>query len=119
VIEILGFVRAAMNRAGDKHKPIFAGETGWPSSLHQTPTQFDFETTQAVQAKNIAALLRLLAANRHRLDIAGFDLYTWMGDEYRNAYPFNFSGLLGYHNGKVFNKPALTAFRRAAHAIER
>jgi hypothetical protein len=119
VITILGYVRNVMNRAGDARKPILAGETGWPSSLHQTPHTFDFETTQTAQAQNISSLLPLLAANRRRLGIIGFDYYTWMGDEHQGAAPFNFSGLLKYSGTKVSAKPALTAFTKAAHALER
>jgi hypothetical protein len=119
VITILRYVRSTMNRHGDARKPMYAGEISWPSSLHQTPQQFDFETTEAGQAKNLATMLPLLAANRRRLVLAGFDWYTWMGNEYKDAYPFNFSGLLGYHGGKVFTKPALAAFSKGAHALER
>jgi hypothetical protein len=119
VITILGYVRDVMDKAGDTRKPILAGETSWPSSLHRTPHMFDFETTESGQAQNISSLLPLLAANRRRLGIIGFDYYTWVGDEYHGAYPFNFSGLLRYSGGKLSAKPALTAFSKAAHALER
>jgi hypothetical protein len=119
VITILNLVRNVMNKAGDARKPIIVGETGWPSSLHQTHHVFDFEVTQTGQARNISSLLRLLAANRRRLGIIGFDYYTWMGTEFQGADPFNFSGLLKYSGGKVSAKPALAAFSKAAHALER
>jgi hypothetical protein len=119
VIEILRRVRASMKRAGDAGKPIIAAETGWPSSLRQTPHRFDFETTQAGQARNVRALLPLLAANRRALGLIGFYWYTWMGDEYAGAYPFNFSGLMSFHNGRMSAKPALGAFGQTARAIER
>jgi hypothetical protein len=41
-----------------------------------------------------------------------------MGQEDPNTGPFNFSGLLGFHNGAVTVKPALHAFTRAALALE-
>lgn len=119
VIQILGYVRAAMVRAGDGRKPMIAGEISWPSSLHQTTRLFDFETTAAGQARNIATVLPLLAANRRRLRLMDFYYYTWMGDEYRGAYPFNFAGLLAWRGGRVSSKPALKAFRQGALSLER
>jgi hypothetical protein len=119
VIQILGYVRSTMDGAGDRGKPIIAGETGWLSSLHQTPHFLDYETTEAVQAQRLRSLLPLFAANRARLRLSGFYWYTWMGDEYPGAYDFNFSGLLAFHNGQVRAKPALAAFGQAAQQIER
>jgi hypothetical protein len=119
VIQILRFVRSTMDRAGDRGKPMIAGETGWMSSLHQTAHMFDYETNEAGQAQRLAVLLRQLAVNRTRLNLIGFDWYTWMGYEYAGASPFNFSGLLADQNGKVRAKPALAAFSKTAHAIER
>jgi hypothetical protein len=119
VIKIMQLVRASMKRGKDANKPIIAGETGWPSSLNQTRHQFDFETTVSGQARNVRALLPLLAANRQALRLIGFYWYTWMGDEFPGAYPFNFSGLMSFQNGQVKAKPALKAFGQAARAIER
>jgi hypothetical protein len=119
VITILRLVRATMNKARDRGKPIIAGETGWMSSLHQTAHLYDFETTEAGQARSLRALLPQLAANRRRLRLAAFYWYTWMGDEYPGASPFNFSGLLAFHNGQVRAKPALAAFGQMARRLER
>jgi hypothetical protein len=117
-IQILSLVRQVMNRAGDRRKPMIAGELGWLSALHQTQNVFDWETTAAGQAQAISAVLPLLAANRAKLDLIGFDWYTWMGDQYRGGSPWGFAGLLGWHNGNVFTKPALSAFRQRALALE-
>jgi hypothetical protein len=119
VITVLNLVRTSMQRGGDANKPIIVGETGWPSSLHQTPRLFDFETTEAGQARNVSTLLPLLAANRQALRLIGFYWYTWMGQESQGAYPFNFSGLLSFQNGQVRTKPALAAFGQAARKLER
>ena len=119
VLQIIRHVRATMDTAGDRGKPIIAGETGWMSSLHQTRQLWDYETTQAGQATRLRSLLRLLTSNRSRLNLIGFDWYTWMGYEFAGASPFNFSGLLSFQNGNVTAKPALAEFSRTAHAIER
>ncbi len=118
VIKILALDRAVMKQAGDGRKPIILGEWGWTSSLHQVRHEFDWETTPAGQARNLRGLVYSLAANRKRLGLAGFYWYTWMGDSYRAAGPWGYSGLLGYHDGRVWQKPALSAFGGVARAIE-
>jgi hypothetical protein len=118
VIQILSSVRATMDQAGDRRKPIIVAEGGWLSSLHQTTRAFPWETTEAGQARNLGALLPLLASYRRTLGLIGFDWYTWMGDEYPEAPPFNFSGLLKFHAGTVRAKPALAVFGQKARAIE-
>ncbi len=119
VIVILNQVRQVLNREGDRRKPMIVGELTWPSSLHRTTHVYDFETTRAGQARNTSAALRLLAANRASLRLLSVYYYTWMGDEYRGADPFAFSGLFAWQNGRVTAKPALTVFRQLALAMER
>jgi arabinogalactan endo-1,4-beta-galactosidase len=119
VIQILGFVRTSMKLGKDTNKQLIAGEVGWLSSGNQTARQYDFQTTQAGQARNLRTLLPLLAANRKALRLSAFYWYTWMGDEFRGANPFNFSGLVALQNGQVKTKPALKAFNQTARALER
>jgi hypothetical protein len=119
VIDILTRVRQAMNHVGLGRLPMIAGELSWNSSLHQTKNVFDWDTTRSGQAHAVQTVLPLLAANRKRLNLTGFYWYTWMGNEHRGESPWGFAGLIGYHNGNVFTKPALSAFSQAAHAIER
>lgn len=118
VIDILTRLRRVMNRLGDAHVPMIAGELSWLSSLHQTRHVFDWETTPSGQAHAIRTLLPLLAANRRRLKLIAFYWYTWMGNQHRGGSPWGFAGLMGYHNGNVFAKPALSAFSHEAHALE-
>ncbi|MFZ0087947.1 MAG: hypothetical protein WAL63_00480, partial [Solirubrobacteraceae bacterium] len=119
VILYLRFVRDAMNRFQDRAKPLIATEISWPSARGQTSSHYDFDTTEAGQARNIATLLPLLGAQRASLRLAGFYYYTWVGAETRGTQAFNFSGLERFAGGRVTAKPALTAFRRAALALER
>jgi hypothetical protein len=120
VITILRYVRRVMNKVGDRRKPILADEVSWPSSLGKTfhNAGLDFATTEAGQARNIAAVLPMLARARKRLGLQGFYYYTWAGYERRNAVAFEFSGLFRYRAGELFAKPAYRAFRRAALALE-
>ncbi len=121
VITILTKVRQTMAAAGDGRKPMIADEIGWPSSRGQTPHNagFDFATTPAGQARDIAALLPMLGSERVQLRLQAFYYYTWIGTEQRNALAFDFAGLLRLTSGKVSEKPAFKAFRQAALALER
>ncbi len=118
VILFMRFVRHAMSRFGDGAKPLMATEISWPSAKGKTKADFDFITTQAGQARNISTLLPLIGQQRLSLHLSAFYWYTWMGREDSDTGPFNFSGLLGFHDGNVTVKPALQAFKSAALALE-
>lgn len=119
VLLYLRFMRDAMDRFGDRTKPLIATEVSWPSARGQTDSTYDFITTRAGQARNIAALLPQLARQRTSLGLASFDYYTWMGQEDPGTQAFNFAGLLGVRDGAITVKPALAAFRAAALRLER
>ena len=118
VITIIKFFRNAMNAAGDSRKPILASEVGWPSSRGKAPQGLG--TTEKGQAANVAAILPLLAANRVKLGLIGFDFYSWVGDEHKGAPSFHYSGLFRYNHqtNHVIPKPAWGPFRRGALALE-
>jgi polysaccharide biosynthesis protein PslG len=121
VLKILGKVRAVMNAAGDRRKPIVADEISWPSSYGQTNSTDgeDFVTTEAGQAQHLARLLPMLARARRRLRLIGFDYFTWAGIEVRGGDVFDFAGLFRFSGAQFVPKPAFYAFRRAALGIER
>jgi hypothetical protein len=119
VILYLRFMRSAMSRFGDRLKPLIATEVSWPSAKGKTPQHYDFDTTEAGQAKDISQLLPLIGEDRVSLGLAGFYYYTWMGTEQNGNPAFDFAGLLAYRGGKVTTKPALAAFRTGALALER
>jgi hypothetical protein len=119
VVTILGRVRATMRRHGDAHKPMLATEVGWPASRGRTKSQFGVETTASGQAARIRTLLPLLARDRRALGLESLYVYTWIGQETSGAPEFQFAGLRRITaTGQVQSKPALTAFRRAARALE-
>jgi hypothetical protein len=119
VILYLRFTRNAMSHFKDGTKPLLATEISWPSAQGKSRQKFDFDTTEGGQARNIAALMPLIGASYKSLRLAGFDYYTWMGDEGDKSSAFDFAGLLRFHDDKVTVKPALSAFRRGALALER
>jgi hypothetical protein len=119
VILYLRLTRHAMDRYKDATKPLIATELSWPSAQGQSSQHNDFNTTQNGQARNIAQLLPMIGAWRLRLGLSAFYYYTWMGNEFKGAPAFQFSGLLRYTNsGQVKSKPALGAFRRGVLALE-
>jgi hypothetical protein len=119
VISIIGKVRTVMNQAGDRLKPILADELSWPSSLGKTSrSEFDFATTEVGQSHNIAQILPMLARDRARYHLFGFDYYTWATAEVRNSNAFNFSGLFRISGRRLIAKPAYTSFRNAALSME-
>ncbi len=119
VILYLHLVRRALDAARLGRMPLLATEVSWPSAVGQTKTNFDFDTTQAGQAKNITALLPMLGSNRRSLRLLAFYWYTWMGLEQRGAPDFSFAGLVRLTPfSQVIAKPALGAFRRGVLALE-
>ncbi len=120
VVLYLRLTRRAMDRFKDNKKPLIASELAWTSARGQTASHFDWDTTRAGQARNIARLLPMLGAEHTQLGLIGFYYYTWIAVEERHGSDFSFAGLEGMTpSGSVFTKPALGAFRHAALALER
>ncbi len=123
VITILQNIRKVMNHYGDRRKAIWATEISWPSAAGKANTQFENNTTESGQAKNTSAVIKLLAKDRSKLNIAAFYYYNWIGNETlpgARVDPFNFAGLERFLNGVgVQVKPALAAFASAAKSVEK
>jgi hypothetical protein len=119
VMLYLRLMRNAMSHFDDGKKPLLATELSWPSAVGKTSQKYDFNTTPAGQARDIAQLLPLIGQQRVSLGLAGFYYYTWIGNETPpQPLAFNYAGLLRYDNGKVSVKPALGAFKTGALALE-
>ncbi len=119
VLTILNRIRRVMDGSGDRRKGMLADEVSWPSSLGQPGAGFfGLPPTEKRQARNLSALLPLLAAERRRLGLLGFDWYTWTDAEQPGGALFDFAGLLRFSSGRYVPKPALFAFRRVARVLE-
>jgi hypothetical protein len=121
VITILGFVRQVLKEHGGAGKSLVADEISWPSSQGEgsNPSGLDIATTEAGEAKNVSAILPLLANNRKALNLVGFDYYTWASIDDPGGTLFDFSGLYHYAGHDRFTaKPAAAAFRKGALALE-
>jgi hypothetical protein len=121
-VTILRKVRKVMDQHGDRHKPMMATELSWPSAKGLAATQFENSTTVAGQAKKVSQAVRLLAKDRKSLGLSAFYYYTWITNETLPGAkhdPFNFAGLLSFHNGTgISAKPVLATFTRAALSVE-
>jgi hypothetical protein len=118
VILYMQLMRRAMSREHDGQKPLLGTEVSWPSAQGMTNQHFDFNTTPAGQARDIAAVLPLIGADRVALRLIGFYYYTWIGVEKRHAGAFSFAGLNRLSGDQVAAKPALGAFTKGALALE-
>lgn len=120
VLTILSFARSVMNQHGDRAKPLLADEISWPSSVGKTnhDTGYDFATTEAGQAQNVARVLPMLARARTSLNLLAFYYYDWAGLERPNALAFEFAGLFRLSDGTFEAKPAYSAFRQGALSLE-
>jgi hypothetical protein len=119
VMTIISRFRTAMDRAGDRAKPILITEFGWPSALGMTKLLYGFEATRSTQASRLNALMPMLARAQARLHLLGFYYYMWMGNEFHGAPSFNYAGLLAYRKGSATAKPAYAVFRHWALAFDR
>jgi hypothetical protein len=118
VMLYLRLMRDALIHLGDAKKPLIATELSWPSAQGKSPEHWDFNTTESGQARNIAAVLPMLGAQRASLGLLGFYYFTWVGDEAPRAPAFDYAGLLALRNGRVVAKPALSAFTNGVLALE-
>jgi len=71
VLEKLNWVRAYMDRRGDRGTPIWVTEVGWATGGPRSP----FKTSKAGQAARIARTFRALIAARGRLRLGRLILY--------------------------------------------
>jgi hypothetical protein len=120
-IEFLQLVRAAMNRHGDRSKPIIESEVGCPSAVGQGAVHggAGIICTERQQAIDASQELLVAGRDRRKLGLQSVYYYFWIGWEHPGADYFNFSGLRRVDSsGHVASKPSLGAFQRAALLIE-
>jgi hypothetical protein len=118
VLRIIERNRTVMARYGDRRKAIYLSELSWPSARGRIRTRYGYETDERGQARRLARGLRLLAANRRRLEVRRVYWYTWLGRETSQDYPFDYSGLRRVERGGISSKPAFRSYRRTALRLE-
>jgi hypothetical protein len=117
-LKITRLNRDVMNHYGDRRKPIWLTEFTWPSAKGKTKNLHGWETTEAGQAKKLAAAYKLYIKARKRLRLQRIYWYTWAAyDSPPNS--FDFSGLRHSTPDYVFSsKPALGAFEAITRRYE-
>jgi hypothetical protein len=107
-----------MKRYGDARKPLLITELSWPSAKGKVKRSFGIETTENGQASKLAATIPKLAARRRSLRLESVYWYTWLTNDVRDDYPFDYAGASKLVDGKVVRKPAFDALRKTALKLE-
>lgn len=122
--EILRRVRAVMNAAGDRRKPILVTEITWPAGKGKVPRQarFYMEVTAKGQAQRMRAAFYRLVAWRKRLRLTHVQWYTW-GTGYDPVGPetvmlFRYSGLTRMRGESFQPLPILNTYAAIAARFE-
>ena len=119
VLKIVKSARRAMNRAGDRRKPLLLTEVTWSSGKGRSTANYGWEVTEAGQAKRIRQALPLLARNRKRLGIGGLYWFTWLSPPLGSVQSFDYAGLRRMQDGTPTAKPAQAAYRSVARKLTR
>jgi hypothetical protein len=111
--------RAAMNRRGDRRKPIYVTEITWAASKGKTqPIKFLSQNTPRGMASKLGQMYPKMVARRRALGLAKVFWYTWSSPYGRGGSNFHYTGLLRF-DGRIFTKqPALEAYQRNARRFE-
>jgi hypothetical protein len=120
-VKIVRLNRRAMDRAGDRRKPIWLTELTWSSAKgKKTPLTQGWETTEAGQAQRLKEVYTLYLRARASLRLQRIYWYTWVTVDRNSRNSFDYSGLRTLRpDGTLADKPALGAFRAVARAAER
>jgi hypothetical protein len=112
--------RRAMNRAGDRRKPIYVTEITWPASKGLTKgIRFQRQETPRGMARRLSQAYALLVRQARRLRLARVYWYTWASPYGRGGSIFRYAGLNRYADGVFTEQPALAAYRRSARRYGR
>ena len=119
-VEIVRRVRAAVDGAGGRGKPLYVTEVGMSASAGavQSPGHEYFQVTAREMARLVAPTYRALAGVRRRYGVERAYWYTWASPYTEPSGVFGWSGLNSFDGWTVRPKPALAAYRRMAVAYE-
>lgn len=119
-VKILRWCRGAMDRAGDRRKPILISEFSWPSAAgRHLAVSYGFELSERGQARYLVAATREVVRLRKRLRIVGLYWFTWLSPRLGSPLSFDYAGLRRLSSGRrIVSKPAFYAFRALAHRLE-
>jgi hypothetical protein len=118
-VKATALYRAALNRRGDRRKPIYLTEITWPASKGKTePIKLQAQDTPRGMATKLGQMYAKMAGRRTALGLGKVFWYTWSSPYGRGGSNFHYTGLLRY-DGNVFTaQPALGAYQRSARRFE-
>ena len=121
-MKILHRFRAAIDRNGERKKPIWVTEVGASASRGSVTAQPHLrymQTTHRKMASLIPVTFRKLAAERERYRLDRVFWYTWASAYTVPSYVFGWSGLNVYANGRdVLPMYAMKSYRSVARELE-
>jgi hypothetical protein len=121
VLLLLRQLRRVMNAHGDARKPLSVTELSWPSAAGKLTRghYYGYETTEQGQATKVRAAYRALAGARRQLRLEQVDWYAWSSPDRGRDIGFKYAGLVRWRGQLPERpKPALTAYRDVARALE-
>jgi hypothetical protein len=118
-VKATALYRGALNRRGDRRKPIYVTEITWPASKGKTePIKFQTQDTPRGMATKLGQMYAKMAGRRRALGLGKVFWYTWSSPYGRGGSNFHYTGLLRYDGNVFTSQPALGAYQRAARRFE-
>jgi hypothetical protein len=118
-VKATALYRGALNRRGDRRKPIYVTEVTWPASKGRTdPIEFQRQETPRGMAAKLSQMYSKMVGRRRGLRLAKVFWYTWSSPYGRGGSIFNYAGLQRFDNGSFDPQPALAAYQRAARRFQ-
>ena len=117
-VKATALYRDALNRRGDRRKPIYLTEITWAASKGKTePIKFLSQDTARGMAAKLGQMYSKMIARRRALGLGKVFWYTW-ASPYDGSSNFHYTGLMRY-DGNVFTaQPALASYQRSARRFE-
>jgi hypothetical protein len=113
------FFRQAMNRRGDRRKPIYLTEITWPASKGRTAgIKFQRQETPRGMAAKLEQMYRAMSLRRRALGVGKVFWYTWSSPYGRGGSIFNYAGLQRFDDRTFVPQPALAAYQRSARRFQ-
>jgi polysaccharide biosynthesis protein PslG len=118
-VKAAALYREALNRRGDRRKPIYITEITWPASRGKTdPIKYQRQETPGGMAKNLGQMYAKMAGRRRALGLGKVFWYTWASPYGQGGSNFHYTGLLRYDGNVFTEQPALAAYQRSARRFE-
>lgn len=121
---LVGRVRDVMRENDDPDRRLALTEFSWTSADGRGAFDFPWSTDDAGQGRDAAEALRLLGRLRSGSRIDGVYWFTWLSPAEPRDAPgerapsdFQWAGLRESSGARVIDKPALSAFSRAAREV--